>query len=98
MELYQASFFYHNTMRLEINYRKNFKKLQETKHVCLVLNTQKVREEIKEEVYEIDSNKWQHKHNQLSPQVQEKSTVNNLILHVKQLEKEDSTTREELHN
>ena len=111
MEILSSNFSDHNTMRLEINYKKktvkntNMWKLNNT-----LLNNQWITEEIKEEIkkyLETNENKstmiqnlWDTAKTVLRGKFiaiqsylrkQEKSQINNLSLHLKQLGKEEQT-------
>ena len=98
----------HNTMRLEINYRKKTVKNTNTWRLnSALLHNQEITEEIKEEIKntETDDNKnttiqnlWDRAKAVLRGKFiaiqshlkkQEKSKINNLTLHLKQLEKEE---------
>ena len=109
IEFLSSIFSDHNTMRLEINYRKKIcikHKYMEAKHV--LLNNQEIPEEIKEEIkkyLETNDNKNMMTQNlwdaakavltgkfmaiQSHLKKQEKSQINNLSQHWKQLEKEE---------
>ena len=99
----------HNTMRLDINYRKKAVKNTNTWRLNITLvNNQEINEEIKEEIKK--SLETNDNENTMTPNLwdaakevlrgkfitiqsylkkQEKSQINNLTLHLKQLEKDE---------
>ena len=109
IEIVSSIFSDHNTMRLEINYRKKTVKDTNTRRLnSALLNNQEFTEEIKAEIKKyIETNdnentttqnlwdtakevlrgKFIAIHSHLKEQ--EKSQINNLTLHLKQLEKEE---------
>ena len=94
-------------MRLEINYmEKNVKNTNTWRINDALLNNQEITEEIKEEIKKYletndndpklmgcskSSSKREVYGNTILPQKQEKSLMNNLPLHLKELEKEEQT-------
>ena len=87
-------------MRSEINYReKNVKNTNTWRLNNTLLNNQQITEEIKEEIKNyLETNDNEHTMIQnlwdaakASPKKQEKSQINNLTLHLKELEEEDQT-------
>ena len=111
IEIVSSIFSDHNTMRLEINYRKKTVKNTNTWSLnSALLNNQEITEEIKEEIkkyIETNDNKITMTQNlwdtgkaalrgnfiaiQSHLKKQERSQINNLTLHLKQLEKEEQT-------
>ena len=109
IEIVSSIFSDHNTMRLDINYRKEFVKTTNTWRVNnTLLNNQEITEEIKEEIKKyletndnentMTQNLWDATKAVLSGKFlaiqsylkkQETSQINNLTLHLKQLEKEE---------
>ena len=109
IEIISGMFSNHNTMRLDINYRKKTVKNTNTWRLNnTLLNNQEITEEIKEEIKKylvkndnentMMQNPWDAAkavlrgkfiaiHSYLKKQ--EKSQINNLTLHLKQLEKEE---------
>ena len=110
IEIVSSTFSDHNTMRLEINYRKKktFKNRNTWRLHSALLNNQEITEEVKEEIkryIETNDNENTTTQNlwdaakavlrgkfiaiQSHLKKQEKSQINYLTLHIKQLEKEE---------
>ena len=112
IEILSSIFSDHNTMRLDINYRKKSVKTTNTWRLNnTLLNNQEITEEIKEEIkkyLETNDNENMTTQNvrdaakavrrrkfiaiQSYLKKQETSQINNLTLHLKQLEKEEQKT------
>ena len=112
IEIVSSIFSDHNTMRLDINYRKKSVKNTNTWRVNnILLNNQEITEEIKEEIkkyLETNDNEQTMTQNlwdaakailrgkfigiQSYLKKEETSQINNLTLHLKQLEKEEQKT------
>ena len=105
IEIASSTFSDHNTMRLEINYRKKTIKNTNTwKLKSALVNNQEITEEIKEKYIETNDNENKMTQNLWDTakavlrgksiaipshlKKQKKSKINNLIPHLKQLEKE----------
>ena len=109
IEIISSIFSDHNTMRLDINYRKKTLKNRNTWRLNItLLNNQEITEEIKEEIKKyletndnentITQNRWDAAKAVLRGKFiaiasylkkQETAQINNLTLHLKQLEKEE---------
>ena len=105
IEIVPSIFSDHNAMRLEINYRKNPAKNTNTWRLnTALLNNQEITEEIKKYIQTNDKenmttqNLWDAEKAVLRGKFiaiqshlkkQEKSQINNLTLHLKELEKEE---------
>ena len=67
-EIISSIFSDHNTMRLDINYRKkSVKNTNKWRLNNTLLNNQEITVEIKEEIKKIPRNKWQWKHDDPKP-------------------------------
>ena len=111
MEVLSSIFSYHNTVRLDVNYKeKNVRYTNTWRSNNTFLNSQKVADGINRQIKKCLEKKWQWKHDNsklwdtakavLSEKSiaiesylkkQEKHQIDNLILHLKQLEKEEHT-------
>ena len=109
IDIVSCIFSNHNTIRLDINYRKKSVKNTNTWRLNnTLLNNQEITEEIKEEIKKYletndnENTKTQNRRDaakavlrgkfiaiQSYPKKQETSQINNLTLHLKQLEKEE---------
>ena len=109
IEIVSSIYSDHNTMRLDISYRKKYIKNTDTWRLNnMLLNNQEITEEIKEEIKkyletnDIESTTTQNLWDaakvvlrgkfiaiQSYPMKQETSQINNLTLHLKQVEKEE---------
>ena len=94
IEIISNIFSDHNTMKLDINYRKISVRNTSTWRLNnTLLNNQEITEEIKEEFKKIPRNKWQWKHDDLKPMWCSKSSSKRDVYSNTILPQETKTTQ-----